>query len=119
FLKHLVSNEWIKLHDRLTTRFPLSQALEKCKNAGLTKSIEVSNFNHKQLEMTLKKPGLKYKPFCNYMSLDPTELSLFSALHTVEFHRYLKQRKLLEFCKYEGIVVVTYSALRAHRDPSW
>uniref|UniRef100_A0A670KFR1 NADP-dependent oxidoreductase domain-containing protein n=1 Tax=Podarcis muralis TaxID=64176 RepID=A0A670KFR1_PODMU len=79
------------------------EAMEACKDAGLVRSIGVSNFTRKQLEMILNKPGLKYKPVINQ----------------VECHPYRNQSKLLAFCKSNDIILEGYCVLGSQRDPSW
>uniref|UniRef100_A0A8C9B6L6 NADP-dependent oxidoreductase domain-containing protein n=1 Tax=Phocoena sinus TaxID=42100 RepID=A0A8C9B6L6_PHOSS len=103
-LEKSLKNLQLDYVDLYIIHFPAAlKVLEKCKDAGLAKSIGVSNFNRKQLEKILNKPGLKYKPVCNQ----------------VECHPYLNQSKLLDFCKSNDIVLVAYGALGSQRLKDW
>uniref|UniRef100_A0A3P9DJK3 NADP-dependent oxidoreductase domain-containing protein n=1 Tax=Maylandia zebra TaxID=106582 RepID=A0A3P9DJK3_9CICH len=77
----------------------LSQALEACKDAGLVKSLGVSNFNKRQLELILNNRA--------------------ETQTCVECHPYFTQQNWLEYCRQNGIVIVGYSPLGTSRDPSW
>ncbi|CAJ0922411.1 unnamed protein product [Ranitomeya imitator] len=79
------------------------KAMEACRDAGLVRSIGVSNFNRRQLELILNMSRLKYKPVCNQ----------------VECHIFLNQSKLLAFCKSHDIVLVGYSVLGSGRIEGW
>ncbi|XP_068134140.1 aldo-keto reductase family 1 member C3-like [Hyperolius riggenbachi] len=79
------------------------KAMEDCKAAGLTKSIGVSSFNRRQIELILNMLELRYKPVCNQ----------------VECHIYLNQSKLLGFCRSQDIVLVAFAVLGSSRDGGW
>lgn len=69
------------------------KAFEKLVEKGLVKSIGVSNFSAKQLKNILEVATIK--PVTNQ----------------IECHPYLAQKKMLEFCKENDIVVTGYSPL--------
>jgi len=70
-------------------------AMEECQRLGLAKSIGVSNFSCKKLEILLSSATIP------------------PAVNQVEMSPIWQQRKLIEFCKANGIVVTAYSPLGA------
>ncbi|MFA6355083.1 MAG: aldo/keto reductase [Candidatus Paceibacterota bacterium] len=69
------------------------EAMEKLVEKGLTKAIGVANFTAPMLIDLL-----------SYAKIKPS-------VNQIEMHAYLQQPELLEFCKYNDIVVTAYSPL--------
>jgi len=69
------------------------RALEALRAEGKARSIGVSNFTIRHLRELL------------------AETKTVPAVNQVEFHPYLYQRDLLDFCAGEGIIIVAYSPL--------
>lgn len=79
------------------------KALQDIQRSGRARSIGVSNYTVRHLEELLAKS------------------SAIPAVDQVEFHPWLYQEELLEFCAKQGIVVEAYSPLtkgRRLRDPA-
>lgn len=68
--------------------------MEDVKEAGLAKSIGLSNFNHQMIEQILQMP-CKHKPTINQ----------------VECHPYLSQVKLFHYCSSKGILLNAHCPL--------
>ncbi len=81
------------IHYPVPERLRSWRALEEMKRQGKARSIGVSNFTIKHLTELL------------------AQTDTVPALNQVEFHPYLYQRELLEFCAARGIVVEAYCPL--------
>ena len=81
------------IHYPVPQRLRSWRALEKLQQQGKTRSIGVSNFTIKHLTELL------------------AQTDTVPAVNQVEFHPYLYQRELMEFCTTHGIVIEAYSPL--------
>ncbi|CAI9092812.1 OLC1v1028149C1 [Oldenlandia corymbosa var. corymbosa] len=87
----------IKKHDFLPMDFKsVWGAMEECQLLGLTKSIGVSNFSVKKLKDVLANATIP------------------PAVNQVEVNPCWQQKKMMHFCKANGITLVAYSPLGAY-----
>jgi diketogulonate reductase-like aldo/keto reductase len=86
------------IHYPVTARRQSWRVFEKLKEQGKVRSIGVSNFTIRHLTELL------------------AQTDMMPAVNQVEFHPYLYQRGLLDFCGARGIVIEAYSPLtQGHR----
>ena len=86
------------IHYPVPARRQSWRAFEKLKEQGKVRSIGVSNFTIRHLTELL------------------AQSDIVPAVNQVEFHPYLYQRELLDFCGARGIVIEAYSPLtQGHR----
>ncbi|KAL1460815.1 hypothetical protein WDU94_012758 [Cyamophila willieti] len=71
------------------------RGMEKCVEKGFARSIGLSNFNSDQI-----------KKIVDCAKIKPVNLQ-------IEVHPYLNQRKLIDYCKKQNILVTAYSPLGA------
>lgn len=79
--------------DMSTDLVKVWKAMEDMVDAGLTKSIGVSNFNEDQIKRILKAGRIK-----------PANLQ-------IELHAEMQQKPMLDFCHQNGITVCAYAPL--------
>ncbi|XP_059608408.1 aldo-keto reductase family 1 member B1-like [Phlebotomus argentipes] len=75
------------------------KGMEECLKAGLTRSIGLSNFNIRQVERVLAAGSVK------------------PAMNQVEYHPYLHQTELSQWCRAKGIEITGYSPLGSPARP--
>ncbi|KAF6021985.1 hypothetical protein EB796_019712 [Bugula neritina] len=76
------------------------KGMEDLVDSGKVKSIGISNFNHQQLQEIVDAARIK------------------PASHQIEHHPYLKQDKLLAYCKERDITVTAHGSIGS-RDRPW
>jgi diketogulonate reductase-like aldo/keto reductase len=69
--------------------------LQDAVEAGLVRSIGVSNWSIKHFEQLTKEEGFKILPACNQ----------------IEFHPWNQQRAIVKYCKEKGIQITAFTAL--------